>query len=272
MCECTCNNNTDKPPSNKIFTHQRLISKKAERCVCLKGIKQECAVCGDIKHNVVFRPKYGKVLCTKHNAQFNKYGYAVDTDSRTMYDFNEIITYKDYAEIILYDKDNVPISKVIIDLEDIELVQDYKWYLISDKDEFGFGYACTKLSGVTLLLHKLVTDTDGNTVIDHIDCNKLNCRKYNLRIADKSKNSQNRKPPSNNTSGFTGVSWSSNRSRWYAQIEINGEHICLGSSTSLKEAVIMRINAEIEYFKDFRNPYNEEEYIKRFGEEGLNIN
>ena len=272
MCECTCNNGDNKP-SNKTFTQQRLISKKAEKCICHKGIKQECEICGDIKHFVVYRPKFNKVLCTKHNAQFAKYGHATDNYSRTIYDFNEIIIHDEYAEIILYDKTCNPISSSIIDLDDVDKCKNYKWYLIMDKDEFGFGYASTKIKGKNLLLHKLITNTDSDIIIDHIDCNKLNCRKYNLRFADKSKNSQNRKPPSNNTSGFTGVSWNINRSRWYSSIEYHNEHMNLGSSKSLEEAVIMRIKAEVKYFKDFRNSYNEEEFIKRFGSEKLkNIN
>jgi len=268
MCECTCDSNFNKP-SYKIFTHQRLISKKAEKCICYKGIKQECEICGDIKHNVIYRPQYNKVLCTKHNAQIKKYGYPIDDNSRTIYDINDIIIYEDYAEIVLYNKDNILVNKAIIDLDDINLIKNYKWNLLYNKDEFGYGYASTSVNGVTLLLHKLITHTNEDIIIDHIDCNKLNCRKNNLRIANKSKNSQNRKPPVTNTSGFTGVAWNKNRNRWYAGITLNRECINLGSSKSLEEAVIMRIKGEIKYFKEFRNSYNEEEFIKRFGKEKL---
>lgn len=264
VCECTCPTNEK---TTKTLISSKLRSGKVAVCHCDKKVENGCDVCGDMEHDVTYRKAFHMVLCTKHNNQMKNFGKVLDNNSRTMYDSNEYILYNDYAEIVMYDKQNNEKGRVKIDTDDIELCKKHKWYLSNIKDAYGIGYAVSKQSGDILLLHKLITHTDVNTLIDHINCDKLDCRKSNLRFGDKSKNSQNRRPPQNNTSGFTGVCYNKNRHRWYAQIEINNERIALGSSQSLKEAVLMRILAEIKYFKDFRNPHNENQYIKMFGKD-----
>lgn len=59
--------------------------------------------------------------CQKHYCQIKKHGKI----HRTMYDPNEIIIKKDYAEIVLYNKDMVQIAKAIIDIEDIDKTKKY---------------------------------------------------------------------------------------------------------------------------------------------------
>ena len=71
-------------------------------------------------------------------------------------------------------------------------------------------------------------------IIDHINRDPLDNQKANLRIADKTLNSQNRGLQSNNTSGYKGVSWCQNR--WQAYIKINGKKICLGSFLTSERA------------------------------------
>ena len=55
-------------------------------------------------------------------------------------------------------------------------------------------------------------------VIDHIDRNKLNNRRSNLRYATRQQNAQNiSKDPDTHTSNYKGVHWRKDRSKWSAK-------------------------------------------------------
>lgn len=64
--------------------------------------------------------------------------------------------------------------------------------------------------------------------IDHIDCDSLNNRFWNLREATRSQNNANKHVRSDSMSGLKGVSWSKEKQRWYARALINGAQKHLG--------------------------------------------
>ena len=64
--------------------------------------------------------------------------------------------------------------------------------------------------------------------VDHIDHNRLNNSIANLRVVTRSENQQNRTKQKNNKSGFKGVKWSTCKSKWHAQIAVNGVKKHLG--------------------------------------------
>ncbi len=64
--------------------------------------------------------------------------------------------------------------------------------------------------------------------VDHIDGRKTDNRLQNLRMATASQNHQNCGVRKSNTSGFKGVSWGRDRSKWQAQIKLSGKGKHLG--------------------------------------------
>lgn len=92
-------------------------------------------------------------------------------------------------------------------------------------------------------------------VVDHIDGNKANNRKNNLRICTLEQNSCNQKIHSNNTSGFPGVWYSESRNKWVAEIKINGKKIAK-SFNDIENAIAKRIELEKQYFGEFRRASN----------------
>lgn len=129
------------------------------------------------------------------------------------------------------------------DLEDYDLIKPYCWYA----DD---GYVFTNLKDGIISLHRLVMDCkhgDG-LYVDHINHDKLNCRKYNLRIVTNQQNSMNASKRSDNTSGVTGVRFYEDRNKWNAQIMFNYKAINLGYFDTFEEAVKARKQAEEEYF------------------------
>ena len=179
---------------------------------------------------------YGKGYCRRHHYQYKRYGEIQDGKPK-----NEIIEYDDYAEIILYDKQYNEVARVIIDLECVDVVKDYKWRLQAD-------YVYNNKIG---LLHRYIMNPSDDLVVDHINHNPLDNRRNNLRICTQQENQFNRSIQYNNTSGFTGVSFHKYSNKWMAYIKINKKKKFLGYYNTKEEAAKARRLAEIEYFGEF---------------------
>lgn len=184
-------------------------------------------------------------MCNKHYEQYRKYGKVLDNNPRTIFDPNEIIEYEDYADIILYNTIGEDVSRTLIDLEDVEKVRNYKWSMN------GKGYVTSNTPQV--ILHRLIMDYPEDMMIDHINHNRLDNRKSNLRICTQQQNNMNRTMNSNNTSGIAGVSWHKGNRKWGAKIQVAGKQIYLGYYQTKEQAVEARRRAELEYFGEYRN-------------------
>jgi len=189
-----------------------------------------------------------KGYCSKHYTQLRKHGRILE---RTNADPNEIIKYEDYAEIILYDKNQKECGRALIDLEDIDKIKDIKWHK-SEKQRSTFYCINSKFGR----LHRFILDiTDKNIFVDHINHNGLDNRKSNLRTCCNAENICNCHTPKNNKSGCKGVYYCKERGKWAAQVTINNKTKSLGRFDTYEEAVKVRLKAEKEYYGEFA--YNE---------------
>lgn len=181
------------------------------------------------------------ILCGKHYLQYIRYG---KIKSRTKYDPNVIEEFSNHAIIYLYNKDGDIIAETLIDKEDIPKVINDKW--CRDKN----GYVKNSKQGY---LHRILLG-ETNLFIDHINGDKLDNRKRNLRICNNADNLKNIvKLPKNNTSGILGVRFREDRNKWYAEIQCNKEKIYLGSFSSLEEAIKARLNGELKFFGKYKS-------------------
>jgi hypothetical protein len=91
----------------------------------------------------------------------------------------------------------------------------------------------------TLLMHRCVMNAQKNEIVDHINGNKLDNRRANLRICTQSDNLRNARKGKDNTSGFKGV-WRDKRRKtrsWIAEVlGLEGEKIYLGSADTPQDA------------------------------------
>lgn len=101
------------------------------------------------------------------------------------------------------------------------------------------------------LLHRLIMNAKDNEYVDHINFNKLDNRKCNLRICSKAENTQYQQISTRNTSGYKGVSWDKENNKWYAQIKTNGKHFNLGRFDNKHEAAKAYNIAAIHMFGEF---------------------
>jgi hypothetical protein len=83
--------------------------------------------------------------------------------------------------------------------------------------------------------------------IDHINGNRKDNTINNLRDVPHSKNMQNVKKRSDNTSGKTGVYFNPRKRFWFAQISVCGKVVYLGGSRSKEKAINLRLIAEQKY-------------------------
>lgn len=201
----------------------------------------KCKIC----HRKVDKLRLG--MCAKHYGQYKKYGYCLDKNPRTLKDRNEIVICSDYAEIILYDKQNNETARTKIDLEDVNKVKHLKWCI----DKHGYA-VCGNLN---IKLHRHVMNCPIDMVVDHINRKPLDNRKSNLRICTKQQNEMNTNLRHHNTSGVTGVGFHKESDKWRAYIQNNGEFVHLGLFDKKEEAIESRKNAEIKYFGEYRNKY-----------------
>jgi hypothetical protein len=167
---------------------------------------------------------------------------------RSAKDPNEIVEYNDYAEIILYDKYGEECARAIIDLDDNEKCSLYKWSYRKNNNSHK-GYARNKDAGY---LHRYVTNCIDDMIVDHINGNRLDNRKENLRLCTMKENRFNNKNYSTNKSGYPGVSWHKKAGKWRARIQVQEKQIHLGLFDSLEEAIAARQQAEIDYFGEYR--------------------
>ena len=99
-------------------------------------------------------------------------------------------------------------------------------------------------------------------VIDHINGNRADNRRSNLRIVPQSKNLINKAILSNNKSGVSGVFFDKERKKWTAEIRMDGIKCYLGRYEKMEDAVYVRYIAEKMLFKEFRSTRNDDKILE----------
>lgn len=113
---------------------------------------------------------------------------------------------------------------------------------------------------VCLLAHRLAymiyhdTDIPKGMVIDHIDQNRTNNKKDNLRLVSRSGNSRNRAMNRNNTSGYRNIRWVSGPKLWLVTLSHENQRYSkyfktLEEALEYRTKLIMEVVGE-EYLKD----------------------
>lgn|SRR3972149_1096163 len=123
-----------------------------------------------------------------------------------------------------------------IDDKNFNFINQWKWY-------FSHGYAMRDTSDGRIYMHRQINNTEGHLDTDHINRDKLDNRRCNLRSVSRSKNQFNRGKPRNNTSGFIGVTWCRRDRNWQAQIKLNQRNIILGRFNNIFDAIAIRMKA-----------------------------
>lgn len=143
-------------------------------------------------------------------------------------------------------------TEFYFDLEDYDKIKDYRWFEHIVMKKYRRIEAYSKMDkdnslSRTVALHYIIT----GKMQDHINRNPLDNRKENLRPCNHCENSRNRKRPSNNISGVTGVSYNKLKKYWVTRININKKETVIYIGKDFEEAVKVRLQAEKDYYGEF---------------------
>lgn len=129
--------------------------------------------------------KYGKGYCQMHRGQISKYGHV--TNYRPNGKRNEYLIKDDYAEIHVLDSQGNIKAISIIDKEDVGKVKNYSFHYEKGR------YLRTSIEGESYYLHQILMGKHLGMDVDHINRNRLDNRKENLRVCSPQENRCNRK-------------------------------------------------------------------------------
>jgi HNH endonuclease len=171
--------------------------------------------------------------------------------------------------LCVFDVDGVD-RLVLVSAVDVDEASRYAWHPAGGKrrDQRGvlvglYAARTARLDGLsqTLYLHRWVAWRAGllesltpepaqrgrwKVSVDHINGDKLDNRRSNLRVANRKQQMSNRNDalPKHNTSGVRGVSFTESRAGspcpWYASGQVDGKSIGLGTYATMDEAIAAR--------------------------------
>ena len=135
--------------------------------------------------------------------------------------------------------------KAIVDDEDFEYLNTFKWTLNK-------GYAVAKLCNKSnfLQMHRFIMFYPKSMMIDHINRDKLDNRKSNLRVCTRLQNNFNRYRQQNNKSGYKGVNWAKKVQKWQALISENRKRHWLGNFGNKNQEAMPYNQAAMAYNKE----------------------
>lgn len=217
----------DAPPTKDRRGHKiRMVE-----CVCDCGNHIVCQLNAVKSGHTVSCGCYSKELNSKKFSKENRYEFH---DNYVIgYCFNSDTTF-------------------LIDLEDYEKVKQYCWL-----EHKYTGYIVTSVygerkSGKQLKLHRVIMDAKEGQIVDHINGDKTDNRKSNLRFCNNYQNGMNRTNKTRAKSGHKGVYYIKKDNSWRASISVNGKRIHLGQNRDIEYVIKLREEAEEKYYGEYR--------------------
>lgn len=158
-------------------------------------------------------------------------------------EYNDYYIIDDIVHIKFFNCDD----EFLCNISDWERAKTICWY------KNNTGYARGKVNNKFVLFHDYIMNVNPceNIQVDHINGNRLDNTRKNLRICDRQHNAYNHSIRTNNTSGVTGVSWHKLIEKWVAYINVENKRIELGAFDNFQDAVNARLDAEQKYFKEY---------------------
>lgn len=140
----------------------------------------------------------------------------------------------------------------LVDDEDYERANKQRWSF-NKKDNIVRGSVVVDMKSKGILLHRFIMNAPKNMQVDHINGNRLDNRKENLRLCTHQQNQMNKSKQVNNTSGYKGVSLNKGKSKYRARITLNRKEINLGSFKTKEKAALAYNQAAKKYHGKFAN-------------------
>lgn len=146
-------------------------------------------------------------------------------------------------------------EKIYVDVADADLINRC-WHL-TNRGYVGGNEAVGDGTFRQIIMHRVIMsrmlgrELERRDTIDHVDGNKLNNTRSNLRLATRSQNGANTTRQVNNTSGYKGVSWHKASGKWSADITKDYRRRHLGVFETPEEAHKAYKAAAMELYGEF---------------------
>lgn len=148
----------------------------------------------------------------------------------------------------------------LVDDEDYDALNKYEWF-------FDGSYATRRIvedgKYVKIYMHRVILKTPKDKLTAHLNQDKLDNRKENLRVCDKSQNTANKPKLSNSTNKYKGIKKQQLANSWMARITVNGTTLHLGTYKTPELAAQAYNNAAMEYFGEFAYLNNIKSFVKQ---------
>lgn len=110
-------------------------------------------------------------------------------------------------------------QKILVSEIDFEFLNSKKWWISN-----GYAISWDKREK----MHRLILKAKNGEIVDHIDRNKLNNTRENLRIVNKEENVHNQKKRTNTKNNYKGTQFIKKLGLWQARCRIYGNDYFLG--------------------------------------------
>lgn len=134
-----------------------------------------------------------------------------------------------------------------LDDDDCAWLSQWRWRLNSK----GYAIRSYRVHGreIVVCMHRLILNAQPGQYVDHIDQNRLNNVRSNLRLCTQSQNLANRGLHRNNSTGFKEVTFQ--HGKWHARIQLDERTYHLGFHDDLKTAALVYDFAARLFFGEF---------------------
>lgn len=133
----------------------------------------------------------------------------------------------------------------LVDPEDYHEVSQYRWY--SAEVSPGMIYAMATVEGKSVYMHRLIMQPPKGMIVDHINGDRMDNRRSNLRICTWTQNNANTKRPRKNKSGYVGVRRTPSN-KWEAAVQVDKKTKHLGTFDTAEDAARARDKAALEAY------------------------
>lgn len=137
-------------------------------------------------------------------------------------------------------------KEALVSAEDYEHLAAYRWFLSC------YGYVVrSEISTQTIYMHRVVAKTPRIMHTDHLNHNRLDNRRENLRVCTHAENMRNSRGMLKASSAYKGVSAKRGRHKWRARIKVGGVERHLGHFPSEIDAALAYDAAAKQHFGEF---------------------
>lgn len=142
----------------------------------------------------------------------------------------------------------------LVDLEDSWL-EKYTWV----KHNAGYAKACIK--GKEVFLHHVLMPTKGKETVDHINGDRLDNRRSNLRVCSQGQNNLNKPAQPHSKQPYKGIEYMPKLNKYRARVRLNNKRYSLGCFDS-------PIDAALAYNAKAKELFGEYAYLNEVAKNG----